>query len=125
MNPGQVASPILTVGLCYFEASTMKNKRRSKRDTLALLRSDQETLRRYGVRRIGLFGSHASGRQSAASDVDLVVDFETPSFDNFIGLTEHLERLLGKRVEVLTPRGIAGIRIREVADSINRSVVYV
>ena len=103
----------------------MKNKRRSRREILALLCSDNATLRRYGVRRIGRFGSHASGRQSATSDVDLVVDFETPSFDNFIGLTEHLERLFGKRVEVLTPQGIAGIRVKEVADSIERSIVYV
>ena len=78
----------------------MRNKRRSRREILALLRADKETLRGYGVRRIGLFGSHASGRQSAKSDVDLVVDFETPSFDNFMGLTEHLERLLGKKVGV-------------------------
>ena len=103
----------------------MKNQRRSRREILALLRSDEATLRRYGVRRIGLFGSHASGRQSATSDVDLVVDFETPSFDNFMGLTEHLERLLGKKVDVLTPQGIAGIRVKEVADSIKRSIVYV
>ena len=103
----------------------MKNKRRSRREILALLRSDDETLRRYGVRRIGLFGSHASGRQSAASDVDLVVDFAKPSFDNFMGLTEHLERLLGTKVDVLTTQGIAGIRVKEVADSIKRSIVYV
>jgi predicted nucleotidyltransferase len=90
-----------------------------------LLRSDKEVLRRYGVRTIGLFGSHASGRQRATSDVDLVVDFERPSFDSFIGLTEHLERLLGKRVDVLTPQGIAGIRVKEVADRIKRSIVYV
>ena len=103
----------------------MKTKKWSTQAILALLRSDNETLRRFGVRKIGLFGSHASGRQNATSDVDLVVDFDTPSFDNFIGLTDHLERLLGKRVEVLTPQGIAGIRIREVAESIKRSIVYV
>jgi predicted nucleotidyltransferase len=103
----------------------MKKKKWSTREILALLRSDNETLRRFSVRRIGLFGSHASGRQNATSDVDLVVDFDTPTFDNFIGLTAHLERLLGKRVEVLTPQGIAGIRVREVADSIKRSIVYV
>ena len=90
-----------------------------------MLRSDKATLRRYGVRRIGLFGSHASGRQSATSDVDLVVDFEKPSFENLMGLAEHLEGLLGKKVDVLTPQGIAGIRVKEVADSIKRSIVYV
>jgi uncharacterized protein len=107
------------------KAATMKTKKWSTQEILALLRSENETLRRFGVRRIGLFGSHASGRQKVTSDVDLVVDFDTPTFDNFIGLTEHLERLLGKRVEVLTPQGIAGIRVKEVADSIKRSIVYV
>ena len=57
--------------------------------------------------------------------MDLLVDFEKPSFDNFMGLTEHLERLLGKKVDVLTPQGIEGIRVREVAESIKRSIVYV
>lgn len=104
----------------------MRNKqRRTTREILGLLRSDGETLRRYGVRRIGLFGSHARGQQRATSDVDLVVDFDEPSFDNFMRLADHLEQLLGKKVDVLTPHGLEGIRVKEVADSIKRSIVYV
>src|SRR5207244_826761 len=62
------------------KAATMKKKKWSTQEILAVLRSENETLRRFGVRRIGLFGSHANGRQNATSDVDLVVDFDPPSF---------------------------------------------
>jgi predicted nucleotidyltransferase len=103
----------------------MKGKGRADPKILALLRSESVVLRKYGVRRIGVFGSYARGRPRPTSDVDLVVEFEQPSFDNFIGLTEHLERLLGKRVEILTSAGLAGIRIKEVAKSIRQSLVYV
>ena len=95
------------------------------RRILALLREHADDFRKYQVKRIGLFGSYASGRQRERSDIDLLVEFEHPTFDNFMSLTDHLERLLGRRVDVLTPGGLQGIRIKEVAESIKRSIVYV
>ena len=79
----------------------------------------------YGVKRIGLFGSYAKGIPTQASDIDIVVEFERPIGFRFIELTEYLERLLGKRVDVLTDAGIQGIRNPRVADDIKESIVYV
>ena len=79
----------------------------------------------YGVERVGVFGSHASGRATEASDVDLVVEFRQPIGFRFIEFAEYLEDLLGKKVDVLTPAGIQGIRIQRIAESIQESVVYV
>jgi hypothetical protein len=79
----------------------------------------------YGVKRLGVFGSHASGSATEASDVDLVVEFARPIGFKFIEFTEYLESLLGKNVDVLTPAGIQGIRIERIAQSIQESVVYV
>jgi len=79
----------------------------------------------YGVKRIGLFGSYAKGHPREASDVDVVVEFERPIGFKFVELAEHLERLLGRKVDLLTPTGIQGIRIRRVARDIAESVVYV
>lgn len=79
----------------------------------------------YGVKRIGLFGSYAKDAPTAASDIDIVVEFDRPIGFRFVEFTEHLESLFGKRVDVLTPAGVQGIRIGRIAKSIEESLVYV
>jgi predicted nucleotidyltransferase len=79
----------------------------------------------YGVRRIGLFGSYAKDMPTESSDIDIVVEFARPIGFRFTELTEYLEGLLGKTVDVLTPAGIQGIRIEGIARSIRESIVYV
>ena|SRR5437868_3764564 len=79
----------------------------------------------YGVKRVGLFGSHARDEADADSDIDLIVEFEKPLGLSFIDFTEDLESLFGRRVDVLTPEGLKGIRVRSVAEDIAQSVLYV
>ena len=79
----------------------------------------------YGVKRLGLFGSYARGRPTEASDIDLLVEFERPIGFRFIEFAEHLERLLGKPVEVLTLAGLQAVRVDRVGKSIEESVEYV
>jgi predicted nucleotidyltransferase len=79
----------------------------------------------YSVKRIGLFGSYATGMQTEASDIDIVIDFEQPIGLRFVELAEYLESVLGRAVDVLTPAGIRAIRLEGVAREIERSIVYV
>jgi predicted nucleotidyltransferase len=79
----------------------------------------------YGVKRIGLFGSYAKDTPTETSDVDIVVEFDRPIGFRFVEFAEYLECLLGKRVDILTPAGIQGIRIGRIAKSIEESTVYV
>lgn len=102
----------------------MKTGKLTRQKILALLHKHQDVLRAYRVRRIGLFGSYATGKQHKRSDLDFLVEFEEPTFDNFMSLAEYLEKLFGKKVEILTPEGVKSIRIKEVADHIKKSVVY-
>ena len=95
-------------------------------DVIETLRKHEKEMKeRFAVRRIGVFGSFIRGEQKETSDIDLVVEFENPTFDNFIDLAFYLEDLTGRSVDILTPEGIKHIRIKEVADEIIRSVVYV
>ena len=90
------------------------------------LREHKEEIKeRYGVRRIGVFGSYVRGEQKATSDIDVLVEFEKPTFDNFMDLVFYLEELFGKNVDLLTLEGVKGIRIKEIAKEIMESVVYV
>ena len=79
----------------------------------------------YGVKKLGVFGSFAKGKPSETSDVDIFVEFERPVGLKFIELVEYLERLVGRKVDVLTPGGLQGIRVPHVARKITESIVYV
>ena len=79
----------------------------------------------YGVKRIGLFGSYAKDNSTRTSDIDIVVEFDRPIGFRFIEFSEYLEKLFGKKVDVLTPAGIQGIRIERIAKSIKESIEYV
>ena len=73
---------------------------------LKVLREHENLLRRYSVKRLGLFGSYARGQQKRGSDVDFLVDFEKPTYDNFIDLTFSLERLFRRKVGLVTSRSL-------------------
>lgn len=67
--------------------------------------------RRFGVRRLDVFGSAVSGKfDSARSDVDFVVEFDPPDgmarFDAFFEFKESLEELLGRRVDLVDPSAL-------------------
>lgn len=81
-------------------------------------------LQSHGVRSVGLFGSYARGEQTAASDVDLLVDFERnhENFDNLMSVCDLLESLFaGHRIEVVTKGGLS----RHIGPRILKEVVYV
>ena len=61
--------------------------------------------RRYGVKTLAVFGSMARGDDREGSDVDILVTFENrATFDNFMGLKLDLEVIVGRPVDLLTPR---------------------
>jgi predicted nucleotidyltransferase len=60
-----------------------------------------ELQRRYRVRALWLFGSHARGEPRRRSDIDVLVEFsETPSPLELARLQRELSLLLGKRVDL-------------------------
>lgn len=98
----------------------------AQKKPIEILKKNHNSLRdNFGVKKIGLFGSFAKGAQRKNSDIDIVVKFEKADFDNFMNLVFYLEKLLGRKVDILTPEGIKSIRIKKVAEDIKRSILYV
>lgn len=84
----------------------MQNKLSSK-EIFAILKTNRELLRKYKVKRIGLLGSHLRDEASKKSDIDLLVDLEEKTFDNFIELAFALEKIFDKKVDLLIEKGIS------------------
>jgi predicted nucleotidyltransferase len=81
---------------------------------------EREIKKRFGVKRIGLFGSFARGEQKDTSDVDILVEFEEPTFDNFMNLAFFLEDLFSRRVELVTPDSLSPY----IAPYVKKEVVW-
>jgi predicted nucleotidyltransferase len=72
-----------------------------------------EVCARYGARQVRVFGSVARGEVDEQSDIDFLVELEPGrTLLDLGGLQYDLEQLLGRRVDVVTERGLKP-RIRE------------
>jgi uncharacterized protein len=81
-----------------------------REQVLATLRMNRVRLgTMYGVRDLLLFGSVARGDATPASDVDLVVEFDSNriTLPTFLDFAEDLEALLGRRVDVVSLKKLA------------------
>jgi len=94
----------------------------NKEEILKRIRENKDKIRSFGVKRIGISGLFVRGEEKEGSDVDVIVEFEegNKNFDNFINLAFHLEDLLGRKVDLLTPEGISP----HIKPYIEREIVY-
>ncbi|MCX7956672.1 MAG: nucleotidyltransferase family protein [Endomicrobia bacterium] len=58
---------------------------------------------KYGVKKIGLFGSYVKSKQTKKSDIDILVSFKErfKTFDNYMELKFYLEDLFGHKVDLI------------------------
>jgi len=78
-------------------------------DDLRRLQEQSAWIRKkFGVERIGIFGSVARGEETPKSDIDVLVEFAQgkATFQNFMNLISYLEGLFGRRVDLVTTGGI-------------------
>lgn len=61
----------------------------------------QELKDRFSVLKIGLFGSYARSAASPDSDIDVLVEFASPTFDNYMDLKFYLEDMLQASVDLV------------------------
>ena len=74
-----------------------------KQEVINIIRDSKPELgTRFGVERLGLFGSYVRGQQRKRSDIDILVSFsrEIDLFD-FVELREFLEARLNGKVDLV------------------------
>ena len=65
--------------------------------------------RHYGVRELSLFGSAVRGEMRPGSDIDIMVEFDPGArigIIKFESLSEDLEALVGRKIDLVTKRGL-------------------
>lgn len=91
-------------------------------EALTKLRAAKPLLDRYGVARVGVFGSTARGEAGPDSDVDVLVEFAPenhPGLD-FFRLQDDLADVLASEIDLVTPDSLH----RLVRDRVLREVAY-
>jgi len=80
----------------------MNNIYKDKTAVLRAIKEKQsEIAGRFTVQRIGVFGSFARGQAGPESDVDILVELNEPTFDNYMDLKFYLEDILGLPVDLV------------------------
>ena len=80
-------------------------------NTLSILQNKRSEIlvlaAKHGASNVRLFGSVVRGEDREGSDVDFLVDMqETSSLFDLIALQQDIEKILGKKVDVITSNGI-------------------
>jgi predicted nucleotidyltransferase len=87
-----------------------------KKEIIEIIRSNKlEMESRYGVQRLGLFGSYVRERQGQKSDIDILVTFnrDIDLFD-FLDLREYLEGRLHSKVDLVMESALKPIIGRHI-----------
>jgi hypothetical protein len=74
-----------------------------KKAVLTILQDHSKDIEKYGVKKIGVFGSFARSSQNKRSDIDIIVEFKKgmKTFDNYMDLKFFLEKLFQKKIDLV------------------------
>ena len=96
---------------------------KTKTEILQLLKRYKPTAQqKYGMTKIGIFGSVARGEQKEESDIDVCYEGEAPSFITLDMIQSELEQLLGSKVDMVRVRDNMNSLLRQ---RILRDGIYV
>ncbi len=95
---------------------SIKNIRKILETKLPFLR------KQYHVKQLGIFGSFVRNEQNRESDIDIMVEFESPiGFFDFIRLENFLSEILDKKVDLVTEKALKPA----IKNYVLKEVVYV
>ena len=98
----------------------------NKEEILKKLRENRGKVKKFGVKRIGIFGSFVKDKATEKSDIDVVVEFDLKdlTFDKYLAFEEFLRDLFSKEVDIITKDGLESIRIEHIREDIKKSIIY-
>ena len=75
-----------------------------------------ETLKKYGIKKAGIFGSFVRGEDNKNSDIDILIQPPPGIGFGFVGIQLELEDKLKKKVDLLSYRAIHPLLKKRIWD---------
>lgn len=93
-----------------------------RNDILKLVRKNEDEIKKYGVKRIGIFGSFVKLRSRKTSDIDVLVEFKPgeKTFDHYMDLKFFLQKLLKREVDLVVKDALKA----KIKPYITKEVIY-
>lgn len=87
----------------------MQTPVKTKKELIERILLNQDKIRIYGVKRLGIFGSFVRDQVNEKSDVDFFIHFnpQHKTLKNFLRLAEMLEDITGRKIELVTPQSLS------------------
>jgi len=63
-------------------------------------------IKKYNVKKIGLFGSFIKNKQHKKSDIDIIVTFDKETFDNYMDLLFLLEKIFRRKIDLIIEKDL-------------------
>ncbi len=82
----------------------------------------EQNTEKYGITKLGLFGSYARGEQTPSSDIDICVSIEPPSLFKLGGIHSDLKELFNKEIDLVS---LTGTLKPDFINELNKDVIYV
>ncbi len=81
----------------------------------------EDLLSRYHLTAIGIFGSFTREDFREDSDIDILIDYDQPIGIEFIDLAEELEKILDRKVDLVSKNGVKPKYFEEI----QKDLIYV
>ena len=70
------------------------------------IKEKSKDIKKYDVNKIGLFGSYLKNKQHKKSDIDIIVNFNVETFDNYMDLLFLLERMFERKIDLVIEKDL-------------------
>ena len=92
----------------------------SLNEVMNLMQQHMDSINKFHIKKIGVFGSFVRGEQTTESDVDVLVEFEEnqETLDNYMDLKFYLEDLFNRRVDIVISNVIKEALKKSIVESV-------
>ena len=95
-------------------------KKLDSKKILKEIEKRKKDIRKYGIKKIGLFGSYAKNKQKKKSDIDFLIEVDEIDADKFFSLLFLLEKMFKKKIDLVDIK-----RLRPELEYVKKEAKYV